>query len=58
MCNLYANLARGCPVTSNFQIFDTNSNWSSLTDGLYEAKLGVDLDPGHSSCTESIPVGE
>ena len=58
MCNLQANLARDRLVTSNSQIFDVYSNWMSLTDGLYEAKLGVNEDSGHSTCTEPIKVEE
>jgi hypothetical protein len=45
-------------VTSDLEIFDVYSNWAALTDGLYEAKLGVLLDPGHSTCTKEVPIGE
>jgi hypothetical protein len=44
ICSLASNLARDCPVTSNKDIYDINSSFNALTDGLYKAKLGVALD--------------
>jgi hypothetical protein len=51
ICSLASNLAQNCAVTSNKNIYDINSSFNALTDGLYKAKLGVALDAGHSTCT-------
>jgi hypothetical protein len=58
ICSLASNLARDCPVTSNKDIYDINSSFNALTDGLYKAKLGVALDAGHSTCTQTVSIGE